>query len=153
VPPLDHPLEANGALIIAAVSIGLFVAIWLAVSFLLSRVGGWKALSQVYRSQRAVPTGGWVERRVLLSGRARYKNVLRLTADTEGLYLSVAFPFRLGHPPLFVPWGDLMLLPGLPGPSGYTELRFRRVLSPRILVPDASIERLGERAPGPWRTA
>ena len=35
-----------------------------------------------------------------------YNNVLTIGANREGLYLSVLFIFRLGHPPLFIPWTE-----------------------------------------------
>ncbi|MDJ0868184.1 MAG: hypothetical protein QNK03_18905 [Myxococcota bacterium] len=146
-------MEGDGPLVAVALGVALFVAIWLGVSLLTSLLSGWRALARAYRAMRPVPAGGWVERRALLSGRARYKNVLRLTATGDGLFLSVAWPFRLGHPPLFVPWSDLFSLPGASPALGYTELRFRRVASPRILVPDAAMQRLDEAAPGAWRAA
>jgi len=130
--------------------IALFAAIWMAVSLILSFVGGWRALAREYRAPHTVPAGGWVERRAVFSGRARYKNALRLRADGTGIYLSAAFPFRIGHPPLFFPWQDLFVMPGASAPKGYTELRFSRVASPRLLVSDATLRRLDESAPRPW---
>jgi hypothetical protein len=44
-----------------------------------------------------------------------------------GLYLSVLFPFRPGHPPLLIPWQDISATETKRGfGSGY-EMRFRRV--------------------------
>jgi hypothetical protein len=37
-------------------------------------------------------------------GEAKYNGVLRIAHDPFGLYLSVMFLFRVGHPPLFIPW-------------------------------------------------
>lgn len=130
--------------------VALFITIWVAVSLILSFVGGWRALSREYRAPHTVPERGWVERRALFSGRARYKNILRLTASDTGIYLSVAFPFRIGHPPLFFPWEDLFAMTGASAPTGYTEVRFGRVASPRMLVSDAALMRLDECAPRPW---
>ncbi len=36
-----------------------------------------------------------------------YSSVIRLTAATDDLYASVLFPFRLGHPPLRIPWSEI----------------------------------------------
>jgi hypothetical protein len=32
-----------------------------------------------------------------------------MTAADDALYLSVLFPFRLGHPPLCIPWKEIKL--------------------------------------------
>jgi hypothetical protein len=37
-------------------------------------------------------------------GQVAYGGSLNIYSSPEGLYLSVLFPFRLGHPPLFIPW-------------------------------------------------
>lgn len=39
--------------------------------------------------------------------RARYRHILAIGDSDEGLYLSVFFLFRFGHPPLFIPWADV----------------------------------------------
>ncbi len=38
---------------------------------------------------------------------SHYGNCLTIGADTAGLKLSVLFPFRPGHPPLFIPWSEI----------------------------------------------
>ena len=143
----------NVPLVAALLGFALFITIWLMVSLILSSVGGWRSLAREYRAPEPLPDAGWVERHVLLSGHARYRNVLRLRANKAGIHLSVAFPFRIGHPPLFFPWEDLFVVPSASAPSGYTELRFRRVASPRMLVSDATLGRLDESAPRAWRAA
>ena len=140
-------------LIAGLLGLALFITIWVAVSLILAFVGGWRSLAREYRAPHPVPDSEWTERRALFSGRARYKNVLRLSANNAGIYLSVAFPFRIGHPPLFFPWEDVFAMPRASAPMGYTEVRFRRVASPRMLVSDATLRRLDECAPRPWRAA
>lgn len=150
-PQEENQLDRNVPLLAGVLGLLLFVTIWLAVSLVLSFVGGWRVLAREYRAPHAVPETGWIERRVLFSGQARYRNVLRLTADKSGVYLAVAFPFRIGHPPLFIPWEDLFAMPAGAAPVGSTELRFRKVVSPRMLVSDETLRRLDESAPRPWR--
>jgi hypothetical protein len=36
-----------------------------------------------------------------------YSSVIRLVAADDALYLSVLFPFRIGHPPLCIPWTEI----------------------------------------------
>jgi hypothetical protein len=84
-----------------------FIAVWCAIVFLLSLVSGWRELSEYYRS--AAPFHGarfWFQS---LSMRVRvgYNNCLVVGTNTEGLHVSIVFPFRIGHPPLFFPWIDI----------------------------------------------
>lgn len=36
-----------------------------------------------------------------------YGSCLMLGANAEGLFVSVLFFFRVGHPPLFIPWSEV----------------------------------------------
>ncbi len=38
---------------------------------------------------------------------ANYNNCLTIGADPSGLYLTLLFLFRIGHPPLFIPWSEI----------------------------------------------
>jgi hypothetical protein len=42
-----------------------------------------------------------------MRGWSHYSSVIRLTAATDALYVSVLFPFRIGHPPLRIPWDEI----------------------------------------------
>jgi len=39
--------------------------------------------------------------------RVNYSSVIRLIAADDALYLSVLFLFRVGHPPLCIPWKEI----------------------------------------------
>ncbi len=39
-----------------------------------------------------------------------YNNCLVIAADPTGLYLATVFFFRIGHPPLFIPWTEISFL-------------------------------------------
>ena len=71
-------------------------------------VDGWRSLSQRYRATRPMPGNSFV-----LSGTFRtffeYRGLLRAGSDTSGLYLS--FWPRIGHPPLYLPWSDVVVHP------------------------------------------
>jgi hypothetical protein len=64
-----------------------------------------------------------------------YNNSLTVGANPQGLYLSQLIIFRFGHPPLFIPWGDITVLQreGRLG-SGY-ELRFSRCPEIPVTIP------------------
>ena len=38
-----------------------------------------------------------------------YGNVIRMTAAEDALYISVLFLFRIGHPPLCIPWNKIKI--------------------------------------------
>jgi hypothetical protein len=38
-----------------------------------------------------------------------YGNCVRVGVNQSGLHLSVGFLFRIGHPPLFIPWSDISM--------------------------------------------
>jgi hypothetical protein len=84
-----------------------FVAIWLAICVLLSMIGGWHELSRRFESD--TPIDGELFR--FASGvmgyplfTVNYRRCLSMTVGPRGIALAVAFPFRLLHPRLVIPW-------------------------------------------------
>ena len=91
-------------LIIGAFLIG-FPAIWCFVLFILSNVGSWRRLAQSYRTSE--PISGTVLRwQSAKIGWVNFNRALTICILDEGLRLSLPFIFRLGHPPLLIPWSD-----------------------------------------------
>ena len=84
-----------------------FVVMWSLVSYLLSVIGGWSRLAEDYRSERPIEGRRWRFQSASMRFSTAYSNVLTIGASEAGLSLSVLFLFRLGHPPLFIPWSDL----------------------------------------------
>ncbi len=84
-----------------------FLALWFGISFLLSVFGGWRQLSQHYRSTGLFKGQRFYFQSAAMRLRVSYNSVLILGINSEGLYLSILFPFRIGHPPLLVPWEDI----------------------------------------------
>jgi hypothetical protein len=89
------------------------VVLWCSVSFLIGFVSGWFSLSRRFIKQSepygetrsAGPFFYGVCMRFWLS----YNQVIRMTAAEDALYLSVFFLFRIGHPPLCIPWKEIQL--------------------------------------------
>jgi hypothetical protein len=81
-------------------------ALFVAVSFVLSVTGGWRRLAAHYRLDRG---GGFPCKHVVSGelGWVSYNNCLTVGGDERGFYLAVLFPFRMGHPPLCIPWRDI----------------------------------------------
>jgi hypothetical protein len=83
----------------------LFIAGWILVSFIMSRMG-WRQLAKQYRTKRRYSFGSGD----LISARInwiRYKRCLMFIHDMEGMYLRPMILFRLFHPPIFIPWREM----------------------------------------------
>jgi hypothetical protein len=89
----------------------LFVAVWVLALTFSSALSGWFTLANHFRSDLD-PTG---ETRtaapffftVYFRYWTHYSGIVRLTTAADGLYLSVFFLFRPGHPPLRIPWNEI----------------------------------------------
>jgi len=83
-----------------------FVGVWSFVLWILSHVGGWQALAQQYRTTRK-PTGHCFNAEAIRLGLVNYNFISQLCSTPAGLYLSVWSIFKIGHPPLLIPWSEL----------------------------------------------
>ncbi len=85
----------------------LFIAMWISVSGLLSYMGGWRALSKVY-PDRGACDGETFRFASMSLGRGvfpvNYGSCLSVRVGVLGVGLATRIPFRLFHPPLFIPW-------------------------------------------------
>lgn len=81
----------------------LFIGMWCAICLLLSATGGWRRLAANYSAQ-GQPKGQRYSYQSGQVGLVSYSNILTIYTSPEGLHLSVWLIFRLGHPPLFIPW-------------------------------------------------
>jgi hypothetical protein len=86
-----------------------FLFLWLVVSFVLSYTGGWASLARKFRCRVAFNGMKWRGESGAMRGLAVYGNCLVLGANPEGIYLAVFFPFRVAHPPIFIPWNEVTL--------------------------------------------
>lgn len=87
-----------------------FALMWIGISALLSKVGGWKNLAGEFRATQ--PTNGQRFRFVSGSMGARrfpvsYRSCLFVTVNETGFRLAIFFPFRFWSPPLFIPWTEV----------------------------------------------
>ena len=88
-----------------------FIAMWCFVSLLISILSGWYVLSRRFRKQsepyRETRNAGPFFYAVYTRCWSHYSSVIRVTAAEDALYLSVLFLFRVGHPPLCIPWTEI----------------------------------------------
>ena len=78
----------------------------------MSRISGWHRLAQRFRAT-AEPygevrrVGPWFLTVYFRGSWIKYRSTVRLRAAHEALYLSMQFPFGIGHPPLCIPWEEI----------------------------------------------
>lgn len=83
------------------------IALWICVCKLISVVGGWKTLSQDYQANSAFDGQKLWLKSVGMRRWTNYSNCITVGVNKYGLYISILPIFRIGHPPLFIPWTDI----------------------------------------------
>jgi hypothetical protein len=84
-----------------------FLVLWGLISYGISWMSGWHRLAQRFRWEQDFDGERWRFQSGSMRLGAHYNGVLTLGANREGIYLAVLFPFRLAHPPLFIPWSEI----------------------------------------------
>jgi hypothetical protein len=106
-------MTASHALYLPLVPLG-FAVFWGFGCWLISR-NGWQQLAQYYRAPVTPPERAeifWLQTASLrmpgtVGPSADYRGALRISCGPAGLGLSVIFLFRVGHPPLLIPWAAI----------------------------------------------
>jgi hypothetical protein len=80
---------------------------WCGVSWFFSFITGWQLLASRYRARVGPDVKPLQAVRANWGSPLLGGNVYVLAATAQGLYLGVLFPFRIGHPPLLIPWRDV----------------------------------------------
>ncbi len=102
-----------------------FVGMWVGVCSLLSEMGGWRTLARHYGASSPFPGKRFRFRSARLGG-VNYNSCLTFEAGPAGLHISVLAPFRVGHPPLLVPWSDITAREEKSWLSAFVVLAFAR---------------------------
>ena len=119
-----------------AAAIVLFVLVpllWILVMLVLAYAGGWARLAREYRHWDPPEGDRWFGQSAAL-GWVSYNQCLIVVAGSRGLRLSVFFPFRIGHPPLLIPWNEITGTPGKRLFIEHVDLRFRRAPEIRVRI-------------------
>ena len=103
--PFDDSLVSNLGIAL------LCVAVWCAICFFISLLTGWFALGRRFKRQSDLygetKSAGPFFYTVYMRLWSHYSSVIRLTAASDALYVSILFPLRIGHPPLRIPWDEI----------------------------------------------
>ena len=104
-----------------------FPVFWVLICQLLGWMGGWRRLAEHYPHSGAAPSGSsWFRSGKM--GWVNYGNCLVVGSTPTGLYLATLLPFRPGHAPLSIPWGEIQA-ESAGGWLKHVRLRFARAPS------------------------
>ena len=92
-------------LLLIPAGIGFFVGLWCLVAKLISLLA-WSRLAVEF-GVTDVPAGPQFTLSKARLGVANYQNVIQAGVSAEGLSLTMSLLFRIGHPPLLIPWSAL----------------------------------------------
>ena len=81
-----------------------FVVLWCGILKLVGKIGPWYQLAQQFHAI-GEPMGTTYRFQSLRFGmKAKYNGVITAIVSPRGLYLRPWFMFRIGHPPILIPW-------------------------------------------------
>jgi hypothetical protein len=115
---------------VVATGVAAIVAVWAAVPW----ASGWRQLARVYELRNEFEGEKRRFQSAWMRLGMRYGNCLTVGANRQGFYLASWPPFLPGHPPLFVPWGEIQARPWKSIWMRGTELRFRQVPSVPVRI-------------------
>lgn len=84
-----------------------FIFGWILVSFTFAIFTGWHKLAEQYRTYEKPGVKLLQAVHVTWGSSLMAGTIYTLGSTYKGLYLGVLFPFRIGHPPLLIPWRDI----------------------------------------------
>ncbi len=103
----------NAAIWIVPACFAAFALLWVATCRLVAVLSGWRALAARYPAAGpAIGTSWHFQSAVLRRYRyllSNYGNCLHVTVNAEGLGLAVLWLLQAGHPPLWIPWSELLV--------------------------------------------
>ena len=133
----------------------LFVAFplfWSAVLVLISHLGAWSRIAQQYRQWDTFDGQRWRFQSGGV-GCANYGYCLTVGTNHRGLHLSVLFPFRPGHAPIFVPWEDVAVTEGRWLFVKHVDVAFRRVPGARVRLSKRLADKIHAEVGPRWPSA
>ncbi len=86
------------------VVLALYALLWCGTMVMIGRLSGWIALGQRFRAENRFHGKCWYFQYAQFRWSMNYSGALTVGADATGLYISIWPMFRLGHPPLLIPW-------------------------------------------------
>jgi hypothetical protein len=116
----------------------------------ISRVGGWASLAEPYRISEPFSGSQWKFESGQMRYLTRYNHCLTIGANPRGLYLSIPWPLRISHPPLFIPWRDISFFSKSFLGLKYIELRLGREVTIPFRISYRLAQKLKTAAGSSW---
>lgn len=82
----------------------VFIAMWLAISFHISKSSGWAKLAEKYSANYPHKDQLNFKTITAVFDEQAFRNVLKCAVNSNGVYLKITFPFNFGFKKLFIPW-------------------------------------------------
>ena len=129
----------------------LLLSMWGLFSAGVSWIGGWSALSRIYRTQIQFVGAKWMMQSAQMRWWMNYNNILTLGVNPQGLYLAVLFLFRFRHPPLLIPWSDIKVRRSSGWIFEYAILTLGHEIEIPLKISKSLAEKLRAAAGASWR--
>jgi hypothetical protein len=84
-----------------------FICLWCGIVLLISRLSGWATLANRFRLSLPFAASKWRWQSARMRFTANYSGCLTVGSDPTGLYLDIFALWKIGHPPLFLPWSEV----------------------------------------------
>lgn len=84
-----------------------FAAFWTGLVYVVSYISGWKDLAGKYPYHGEILTEKKHFQSLSMRFASNYNGCVTVGGNQQGLYLSVLYIFRPGHPPMFIPWHEI----------------------------------------------
>lgn len=115
-------------------TIAATLLLFFALYFCASIFGGWHQLARLYRTTLSIPRENFHWQSAKMKWGIRYRSCLQIGLSKDGLYLSIFFPFRCWHPPLLIPWAEIVLIENRKGVLGHVAIGFKHCSAVRLVL-------------------
>ncbi|CTQ51514.1 hypothetical protein LP7551_00026 [Roseibium album] len=102
--------ETSLVILIIPVFIVCFVLFWSLIVLLISRLAGWAELARQYPARGPATGRTFAMRSARFGLLGSYRNCLTVTLSLAGIHMQPMIVFRMGHPPLLIPWTAIVSL-------------------------------------------
>jgi len=87
-----------------------FVALWVAVSYTLSKKSGWSRLTEKYQFSQKFE-GQYFRFQSAKMNKINFNSALEIGVNDSGMYLVPMILLRLFHKPILIPWNEIQAEP------------------------------------------
>ncbi|WP_035601585.1 hypothetical protein [Haloferula sp. BvORR071] len=102
-----NALIKNPAALAPLLFLILFPAFWCFVVWIISILGGWARLGRDYTARNKPLGPDFSMLSLQIAPMTGYNNCLQVTFCAQGIYMVPFLIFRVGHPPLLIPWSKV----------------------------------------------